>query len=663
MELQQIKGFGPKRIELLKQLHIETCEDLIGYYPSEYRNDAAPCAIADAPDGENVTLCVRVVSDGKIFFNKGKTIVSQRAVDDSGAIVIRWMNQPYRVNQYGIGTVLYLFGKVTHKRGTYIYNPRIEQQPHGIVPIYDLPKGLTQSGFRQAVEQALNASRPNETLPEELLDKYNLMPRGDALREIHFPSGTETLYRARYRIQFEVAFQYFLAVASFRERANVRNGFSYATDGVLERFLSLLPYTPTGAQLRVLGEVEADMRSGTPMNRLVQGDVGSGKTMIAAYAMLVAERAGRQSVFLVPTEILAEQHFQKLNALFPGRVALYTGNLSEREKRTLQEKIAYGGVRIIVGTHALLTDRVEFFDLGLVVTDEQHRFGVSQRAKIEAKGIRPDVLVMSATPIPRTLALLLYSDLSLSVIDELPKGRTPIKTHYVPPAKRVAMYRHIGSIVQKEHQRAYVVCPLIEPTDGYETLSAEEVCAELCALLPDCTIGLLHGRMKDTEKSDVMDRFRTGAIQILVSTTVVEVGVDVPEATYMVIEGADHFGLATLHQLRGRVGRGSVPSSCYLLARKPSEHARERIQMMLASNDGFALAQKDMEMRGYGDLFGVRQSGEGMLSKILSEFNASLLECSAAAAKEVFKTPSLRNNELIREAAERYENASAIARN
>ena len=663
MELQQIKGFGPKRIELLKQLHIETCEDLLGYYPSEYRNDAEPCAIVDAPDGENVTLCVRIVSDGKIFFNKGKTIVSQRAVDDSGSIVIRWMNQPYRMNQYGIGTVLYLYGKVTRKRGTYIYNPRIEQQQQGIVPIYDLPKGLTQSGFRQAVEQAMHACRIVETLPEELTAQYDLLPRGEALREIHFPTGTEALYRARYRIQFETAFLYFLAVASFRERANVQNGFAYATDGIRERFLAMLPYTPTGAQLRVLGEVEADMRSGTPMNRLIQGDVGSGKTVIAAYAMLIAEQAGRQGVFLVPTEILAEQHFQKLNALFFGRVALYTGSLSEREKRALQGKIAYGEVQMIVGTHALLTDRVEFFDLGLVVTDEQHRFGVAQRAKIESKGIRPDVLVMSATPIPRTLALLLYSDLALSVIDELPKGRTPIKTYFVPLAKRVSMYRHIGSTVIKEHQRAYVVCPLIEPTDGFETLSAEEVYAELRALLPACVIGLLHGRMKEAEKTDVMNRFRSGAIQILVSTTVVEVGVDVPEATHMVIEGSDHFGLATLHQLRGRVGRGTVPSSCYLLAKKPSEHAKQRIQMMLASNDGFALAQKDMEMRGYGDLFGVQQSGEGMLSRILSEFNASLLERSAAAAKEVYETPTLRNNELIREAAERYGKASAVARN
>ena len=337
--------------------------------------------------------------------------------------------------------------------------------------------------------------------------------------------------------------------------------------------------------------------------------------------------------------------------------------MSAKERREALERIRSCPGTVIVGTHALLSDPVQFQDLGLVVTDEQHRFGVEQRAKMESKGIRPDVLVMSATPIPRTLALLLYSDLSLSVIDEMPKGRTPVQTNYVPQEKRLAMYRYVADRVKTQDERAFVVCPLIEPSEELASLSVEEIRTELQELLPSCPIGLLHGRMTDEDKNSVMEAFRCGNIRLLVSTTVVEVGVDVPQATYMIIEGADRFGLATLHQLRGRVGRSDKPAYCYLLAEKASEHARQRIRMMLESNDGFELAQKDMEMRGYGDLFGVRQSGDGEAARFLSECATDVLEKAHTAASMVLDSPSLESNEQIRIATEHYTAQTRIARN
>ncbi|MBR0081488.1 MAG: ATP-dependent DNA helicase RecG [Clostridia bacterium] len=663
MELKSVKGLGPKRLSLLEQMQITSFADLVQYYPSEYLNNSEIVPIADAPEGVSVTMRVRVIGDASVFYHQGKTIVSQRVSDESDKLTIRWMNQPYRANQYGIGSELLVCGKVTRKRGAVLYNPRVLPPDGGIVPIYDLPKGLSQSVFRAAMAEALAAVPISDPLPESVTERFGLCALSDALQEIHFPAETEKLFRARYRVQFDRAFYYFLAVAAFREANRLRNGIAFSTEGVLDEYLSSLPFTPTNAQMRVLHEVEDDLKNSVPMNRLIQGDVGSGKTMIAGYALSVAEHSGKQGVLLAPTEILARQHYQKLSALFGDRAMLYIGSMTAKEKRLAQEAISSGTAHVLIGTHALLSDQVHFQSLGLLVTDEQHRFGVEQRAKMEAKGVRPDVLVMSATPIPRTLALLLYSDLSLSLIDELPQGRKPIQTNFVPQPRRLNMYLYVGKQVTEKNERAFVVCPLIEPTEGYESLSAEEVHAELCALLPEVSIGLLHGRMKEDEKTIVMEAFRTGSIRILVSTTVVEVGVDVPEATFMIIEGADHFGLATLHQLRGRVGRSDRPSVCYLLAQKPSQNARERIQTMLLCSDGFAIAQKDMEMRGYGDLFGVRQSGDGALSRFLSGCTVELLEQSSAAAQEVLHTPSLRSNELIRFALERYIGESNIARN
>ena len=661
MKLSELKGFGPKRLALLEQMGIDSCESLVRFFPQEYLNYDQIDSIAEAQEGDTVTLQVRILSDPTLAYVKGRSIVSVRAADVGGKLTLRWMNQPYRRTQIAVGETYVIHGRVSKKHGTVVYNPQMNKEASGIVPIYHLPKGLTQTVFRAAVAEALTAVFPEDRLPNECRERFGLIPIFDALRTIHFPKDMQSLQRAKYRLQFESTLFYFLAVYAFRERALLQNGYAFKTEGLLERYVQKLPFALTDAQLRVMREVEVDLASHTAMNRLIQGDVGSGKTVIAEYALAVAAANGKQGALLAPTEILALQHFRTLQKLFGSTVVLYTGSLSPKERREALARIENGEALVAVGTHALLSDNVRFNDLGVVVTDEQHRFGVGQRAKMEAKGIRPDVLVMSATPIPRTLALMLYADLSLSIVDEMPKGRKPVKTMFVPKTKREAMYRYISDQITA-NQRAYVVCPLIDKTEGYEGLSANELHDELQKLLPNCRIGLLHGRMKDAEKTAVMESFRTGELSILVSTTVIEVGVDVKEATFMVIEGADHFGLATLHQLRGRVGRNDLQSYCYLLCDKPTQNARDRIQAMVSSNDGFYLAQQDMEMRGYGDLFGVRQSGDGEIGGLLRSCSTDMLEKASEAAKEIMQTPSLENNELLETAVRQYA-LSNIARN
>ena len=661
MELSDLKGIGPKRLELLHELNIRTLDELVRFFPREYLDYTQIDPIASLCDGQRASIRVTVLSAPTIYYHGGRYIVSARVGDGSQKATLRWMNQPYRMQQIKEGDVLYASGVVNKKRGTVLYNPQIGKSEQGIVPVYPSVKGLTQSVIRDAIQEALTFVPLSEWLPEAWLDRYGLIGYADAMHELHRPVSTERLKQAKRRISFEETFCYFTAIRSAKADRGRQNGFSFRTEGVKEELLCKLPFRPTDAQLRVMDEIARDMQSLAPMNRLVQGDVGSGKTLVAQFALSVAVKNGRQGVLLAPTELLAEQHFKTLSTAFSNAV-LYTGGMKEREKREARERIASGDASLIVGTHALFSDAVAFSDLGLVVTDEQHRFGVVQRARIEAKGVRPDVLVMSATPIPRTLALLLYADLDLSVIDELPKGRKPVKTRFVPAEKRKALYRHLSDCAKKG-ERAYVVCPLIEKTDGYDGLSLEELSKELTALLPDVKIGILHGQLKDGEKHAVMQAFRTGSVSILLSTTVVEVGVDVPEATAMVIEGADHFGLATLHQLRGRVGRSDLQSYCYLLCAHPSELAKSRIQAMLDFSDGFLIAQHDLEMRGMGDLFGVRQSGEGELGSVLEGASVEIIETASLAAEEVMSLPDAIHNALLERAAERFGRFHEIARN
>ncbi len=662
MQLSDISGIGPKRIALLQELGIYTADDLLRYYPKEYLDFSDVTAVKDAEEGETVTLKVTARSNPSVFFSRGMYIVSVQAFDETGKLTLRWMNQPYRSTQVKQGAVLLVHGRVTKQRGTVLYNPQILKQTEGIVPIYALSKGLTQPVFRAAIAQALKDTAISDTLPLSLRAKYALLPLDCALAALHQPTDTASLMEAKRRVAFEEALLYFLAVSEFRENHRRLVGVAFQTAGIRARFLRRIPFVPTEAQVRVMDEVERDMASAVPMNRLVQGDVGSGKTLIALYALTIAAACQKQGALLAPTEILAQQHYETIRALFGDACALYVGSMRAAEKAAVQKRLQDGTVSVVIGTHALLSEQVRFCDLALIVTDEQHRFGVAQRAKLEEKGARPDVLVMSATPIPRTLALLLYADLDLSVIDMLPKGRKPIETRFVPHEKRIAMYRHLATRA-KVGERTYVVCPLIEPTEGFEGLSVAEIAKELSTLLPDCTVDVLHGRMHDEQKQAAMERFRAGKTEFLVATTVVEVGVDVKAATAMVIEGAEHFGLATLHQLRGRVGRGDVQSYCYLLSDNMTKVAKARIGALLGSTDGFVLAQKDMETRGYGDLFGVRQSGDADTQNILSGCSVELLTAASAAAAEVQSVPNVENNALLQMAVTRYISLSHIARN
>ncbi len=661
MQLSDLSGIGPKRIELLHQLHIQTPEDLLRFYPKEYLDDTQCRALASLSDGEKATVCVRVLSDPTIFYHQRKYIVSARVADDTGKATLRWMNQPYRIQQLHAGEALYATATVRKKRGTVLYNPQISKESRGIVPIYPSVKGLPQQVLRDAIRAVLEKATVPEHLPLAWLDRYRLIGLQEAIESVHFPQTTEALYRAKRRLSFEDAFLYFTAMQSAKDARRLKNGFSFRTENALTSFLTQIPFNPTDAQLRAMREIETDLASPSAMNRLVQGDVGSGKTLVAEFALWIAVQNHKQCVLLAPTEILAEQHFHALKRMFRN-ACLYTGSLSVTEKKDALKRMDSGEADLVIGTHALFSDAVHFHDLGLVVTDEQHRFGVLQRAKIEEKGIRPDVLVMSATPIPRTLALLIYADLDLSIIDEMPKGRKPIRTFYVPQSRRKDLYLHLAKNAENG-ERSYIVCPLIEPTEGFEGLSLLELEKELREMLPDVPFGVLHGQMKEEQKRAAMEAFRKGETAILLATTVVEVGVDVPEATSMVIEGADHFGLATLHQLRGRVGRGDVQSNCYLLAQKPGETAVQRIRTMIESCDGFAIAQKDLELRGMGDLFGVRQSGAGELSDLLSGCTVEILELAADAAKEIRALPDLVHNVLLREAEERFRQFTHIARN
>ncbi len=661
MELSDIKGIGPKRLALLSELNICSPEDLLRFYPREYLDYTHSSEIRSLLDGERVSVFVTVISEPTVFYLKGRYIVSLRVTDNTGKATLRWVNQPYRMNQFHIGETFFANGVVSKKRGVVLYNPQINRSNGGIVPVYPSVKGLSQTLIREAVFEILKNCEIPEHLPFEWRERYDLIEINDAIREIHLPKTTCSLALAKRRLSFEEAFLYFTAIRALKSDHTRLNGHSFCTESILTDFLKTIPFVPTDAQLRVIREVESDMRSKAPMNRLIQGDVGSGKTLVAEFALMVAEKNRKQGVFLAPTELLAEQHFRTLQNRFPNAV-LYVGSMKKKEKEFLRKQIEEGERSVVIGTHALLSDSVHFHDLGLVITDEQHRFGVLQRAKIESKGTRPDVLVMSATPIPRTLALLIYADLNLSVIDRLPPGRKPIMTRFVPSERRKDLYRHIAESAGNG-ERAYVVCPLIEQTEGYEGISLEELYKEIHELLPNTSIGYLHGQMPEAKKNAVMESFRKGTVPILIATTVVEVGVDVPEATAMIIEGAEHFGLATLHQLRGRVGRGERQSYCYLLCRKSNENAKRRLEVMLETNDGFQIAQKDFDMRGSGDLFGVRQSGEGDMDGILSGSTVEIIEMANEAANEVFMLPSVANNALLEEAIARYRNLNEISHN
>ena len=608
ISLSQIKGIGPARLKAFEAAGIRTVRELVMFLPKEYRDLTHTVPLAELRPGEAAAVRVRVAGEVSERRARRLLITKLYVTDDTDTVAVLWYNQPWLKKQMTPGRALTLYGKAEHRQGYItLVSPAIEQG-EGLIPIYRSIAGIPPKALRQSVEAALalcEGQWPDE-LPEALRRRYGLCERNFAMRNAHFPDSPEALEAARRRIAFEELLLYQVALRLFRAAGHegVRVAFD---DAAIEDFWSRLPFAPTGAQRRVLDEVAADLRSPRAMARMVQGDVGSGKTAIAFAAIALAHAGGWQSALMAPTEVLARQHYEGAKQLLEPmglRPGLLVGSLTAKQHRLAHEAIAAGEWDVVVGTHALITEGVEYHRLGLVVTDEQHRFGVRQRTLLSQKGDAPNVLVMSATPIPRTLSLILYGDLDISIVDELPPGRTPVATRIVPESKREGLYGFLRQEVAKGRQ-VYVVCPLVEESEAVEALPAEVVYEELrTKSLAGLRIELVHGRMKSADKDAALERFRNGEADVLVSTTVIEVGVNVPNATVMVIENAERFGLAQLHQLRGRVGRGAHESWCFLMS-----EPNQRLRFLASTTDGFRIAQKDMELRGPGELFGTRQSG------------------------------------------------------
>lgn len=649
-----IKGIGEKTQKLFAKLNIVTIEDLIEYYPRNYDEYEEIIPVGNGSSGTIATFEVSIAANPQIKKVRNLTIINCRGRDYSGDVMLTWFNMPYLKNSVRIGSRLIVRGMLCKKN-----NMLIMEQPlilskedyvnklHILQPVYSLTKGLSNNMVTKSIQSAMKElDLTGDYLPLEIRTKHQLMNYKSALKKIHFPSNKKEMLEARKRIVFDEFFLFSLAMLQIKKNRNKkRSNFVMNQVKACDELISHLPYQLTNAQRKVWKEVEQDLLSGVITNRLIQGDVGSGKTIIAALSLLMTAANGCQGAIMVPTEVLAKQHFESLTkVLEPYGISclLLVGSMTAKEKKEAYKKIEGHETDVIVGTHALIQEKVTYDKLALVITDEQHRFGVKQREAFMSKGENPHVLVMSATPIPRTLAIILYGDLDLSVIDELPATRLPIKNCVVNESYRPNAYRFIEKEIQKGRQ-AYVICPMVEES---ETMEAENVIGyteKLKANLPPfVVVDYLHGKMKAKEKNEIMERFVFGSIHVLVSTTVVEVGVNVPNATIMMIENAERFGLAQLHQLRGRVGRGEHQSYCILFSNAEKKETKERLDILNHSNDGFYIASEDLKLRGPGDLFGIRQSG--MLEfKMADIFNDAMIlkEANEAASELTDKDVSL----------------------
>ena len=645
-DVRYIKGIGEARAKALSKLGIATLQDLIGYFPRRYEDRTMTRTIRELELGE--TVCVRAMIANDPVASRisgGRTVVKARAVDDSGALDLTFFNQEYRKNSLHRGETYIFCGKVEgNLLARRMINPIVEQEGQQvltghIVPIYPLTAGVSQNLLYKAVGQGLTACRYllTDCLPDAVRQAHSLCHSGYAYENIHFPADAEALNLARRRMVFEELFILSCGLQMLRSRrTDVAGPACKAAD--MEEFYRALPFPLTKAQRRAITEAVTDMKSGRPMNRLCQGDVGSGKTMVAAGCVWFAAQSGWQSALMAPTEILARQHYENLTPLFEKfslRCALLTGSTKARERRDILENLALGSIDLCIGTHALLTEDVSYARLGLVITDEQHRFGVNQRAALGQKAENPHMLVLSATPIPRTLALIIYGDLDVSVMNELPPGRQKVDTFAVGESYRQRVNQFIRKQVEAGHQ-VFIVCPLVGQEDHIpdERKAAAAYAKKLREeVFPDLRVCLLHGKMKAKEKEKVMEDFAAGSGDILVATTVVEVGVDVPNATCMVVENAERFGLSQLHQLRGRVGRGQAKSYCILLSEHPSEETKRRLKVMTKTNDGFEISREDLALRGPGDFFGQRQHGLPALKIADLSCDMALLDEAQQAAK------------------------------
>jgi len=617
--VRHVRGVGPGRAEELERLGIRSVADLMEHFPFRYE-DLRIRDLAEARDGERITIRAKVHGPPVLQRYGGRTRLSCRVLAGRLSVTAVWFNRAYLQERLQPGADLVLTGKWDQRRlqitvAQSEFADSASASAGGLQPVYSVGGSITQAWMRRTIRQALDqyGHAVREILPEELIERRRLLPRKEAIRRVHVPSSPEEGLEARRRLAYEELFLFQLKLAAYRALTrNKADGIAHRFDREeIRAFVRDLPFRLTGAQKRVIAEILADMEAPHAMNRLLQGDVGSGKTVVAAVALYAAVKAGCQGALMAPTEILAEQHYRSLQALYASRgvqVGLLTGTLTSRQRQDLLSALQMGLVDIVVGTHALIQDDVFFRRLGLVVTDEQHRFGVQQRSLLRRKGWNPDVLSMTATPIPRTLAITAFGDMDVSTLDELPAGRKPVKTYWVRPSMLDRVIRLIRRELSAGRQ-AYVICPLIEDSEKLDVQNAQELHARLGAELGEFRVGLLHGRMPAAEKDEVMRGFKENRLQVLVSTTVVEVGVDVPNATVMVVYDADRFGLAQLHQLRGRVGRGEHESACILVADPKTETGRERMRVMTETTDGFEIARRDLELRGPGDFFGTKQSG------------------------------------------------------
>lgn len=644
--IRYLKGVGEKRAALFEKKGIKTVRDLLYYFPRSHEDRSKIKPIAECDEGETVCIAANVYQLPRDqYVRRNMLITNMTVVDDSGVMNLVWYNNKYVKKNFTDNGRYVFFGRVSRSKTGRIQMVAPVYEKYGnerftgkIIPIYPLTAQLSQKIVQTTMEAAFTeAGELEEYIPAHIRGTYKLAEINFAMRNIHFPKDFESYNIARERFVFEELLILQLALAEHRGKNTQKDGYVFKDVKCVREFTDSLGFELTGAQKRTVNEICRDVMSGRQMNRLVQGDVGSGKTAVAAAAIYMAVKNGYQAAMMAPTEILAAQHMQSLSEMFGKlgiRTVLLTGSMRAKERRTALEEIALGTAQVVIGTHALIQSTVEFNNLGFVVADEQHRFGVEQRAKLMAKGSDPHMLIMSATPIPRTLALILYGDLDISVIDELPPGRKPVKTYAVGEDMRRRVYNFVKKSID-EGMQAYVVCPLVEETENSDLKNAEELASRLADTFPDIKVGLMHGKMKAKDKDEVMSGFAAGDIKLLVATTVIEVGVNVPNANIMVIENAERFGLSQLHQLRGRVGRGAESAYCILMSDADNEVTKKRLDTMCASNDGFYISEQDLKLRGPGDFFGTRQHGLPEM-KIANLFeDRDILRLSQQAAKSL----------------------------
>ena len=671
-QLRELKGVGEKTEKLFQKIGITTTDDLLHYYPRNYDAYEEPEEIGSLK--ENTVAAIRATITTGVYVNKIRNlqVISITVADTTGRLAVAWFNAPYLKNTLKKGSCFILRGKVSRKKGRLemehpeIFTPAAyEEVLHSMQPIYGLTAGLTNKLIIKLMHQILEEQNlQTEFLPDEIKEYYHLADDNYALSAIHFPANMQELLVARKRLVFDEFLLFILAVQILKGKTEeAPNAFPMKPVWTTEQIMENLPYKLTRAQLNAWHEIERDLCSHTLMSRLVQGDVGSGKTILSFLAMVLTVENGYQAALMVPTEVLANQHFEAFTKLMEEQgitschPVLLTGSTTLKEKRRIYGEIASGEANVIIGTHALIQEKVVYENLGLVITDEQHRFGVKQREALTTRGNAPHVLVMSATPIPRTLAIIVYGDLDISIIDELPAMRLPIKNCVVGTSYRPKAYSFIEKQIRQGRQ-AYIICPMVEESEGADGENVTDYTQRIREIFPsDITIGMLHGKMKPKEKNQIMEQFASGEIQVLVSTTVVEVGVNVPNATVMMVENAERFGLAQLHQLRGRVGRGEYQSYCIFMQGNEQEETAKRLEILNKSNDGFFIAGEDLKLRGPGDLFGIRQSGqlEFRIGDIYQD--ADVLKAASDAAGgilELDRELTLPQNEMLRERLNSY---------